>query len=275
DTGLYVQLTLADDCKLHRLLVGQDKSKIVPSVAIRQDVRGKLMDAKVAKNEWIASLRGIMQNIVRNGINEESVNAISQIFDWVDGFNKRYEVHNSGTKNPQFDDFMKEVANFVKELVATVHTSGDVWPQRVLCATHFISCLFKRWSFVTLTSTSWFSWGDSHFHQALLACRDQFARALERSGGRMDLYLNRLSDQSLRLLMKQLEMLASREEAYARELPYVRLLEMAIAVSGRLRKELPLWESKVGDPENKFFNLDAWMKLSPRSLNMLSIVEHC
>ena len=91
----------------------------------------------------------------------------------------------------------------------------------------------------------------------------------------MDLYLNRLSDQSLRLLMKQLEMLASREEAYARELPYVRLLEMAIAVSGRLRKELPLWESKVGDPENKFFNLDAWMKLSPRSLNMLSIVEHC
>ena len=84
-----MQLTLADDCKLHRLLVGQDKSKIVPSVAIRQDVRGKLMDAKVAKNEWIASLRGIMQNIVRNGINEESVNAISQIFDWVDGFNKR------------------------------------------------------------------------------------------------------------------------------------------------------------------------------------------
>lgn len=66
-----------------------DKTKSVPSVAIRQDVRGKLMDAKVAKNEWIASLRGIMQNIVYNGINEESVNAISQIFDWVDGFNKR------------------------------------------------------------------------------------------------------------------------------------------------------------------------------------------
>ena len=77
----------------------------------------------------------------------------------------------------------------------------------------------------------------------------------------MDLYLNRLSDQSLRLLMKQLEMLASREEAYARELPYVRLLEMAIAISERLRIELPLWESKVEDPENKFFNLDAWTML--------------
>lgn len=177
-----------------------------------------------------------------------------------------YEVY-TGSKNPEFDDFMKCVANFVKERILDSHSTQNTWPQRIVCATHFIGCLFKRWMFVTLKWKSWFSllgWyeTDTQFHLALKACRDQFVKCLEASKGRMHLYLQPLSDTNLRLLMEQLELVAARNEAYAKEIPYVCLLEMAIEVSGRFRTELPLKHLDEKDPLHKSFNLDSRLRWS-------------
>ena len=76
----------------------------------------------------------------------------------------------------------------------------------------------------------------------------------------MHLYLQPLSDTNLRLLMEQLELVAARNEPYAKEVPYVCLLEMAIEVSGRFRTELPLKDLDEKDPLHKSFNLDSWLR---------------
>lgn len=163
---------------------------------------------------------------------------------------------------------MKCVANFVKERILDSHSTQNTRPQRIVCATHFIGCLFKRWRFVTLKWKSWlsllgvYSEADTHFHLALKACRDQFGKCLEASKARMHLYLQPLSDTNLRLLMEQLELVAARNEPYAKEVPYVCLLEMAIEVSGRFRTELPLKDLDEKDPLHKSFNLDSWLRWS-------------
>eukprot|EP00435_Cladocopium_sp_Y103_P012109 s38_g3.t1 len=280
DTGSQLELMFADDCKLKRRLIpaqgGEKRSDAShqggrsndPGLTIlatkvedhQQYVCGILLDAKAARDSWLASLSGIMQYFIAHPNAEESMPVVHQIFDWVDGFNKRYEVLN-GKTNPLFDDFMQEVANFVRDLVRNGSGSED-GSQRLVCATHFVSCLFKRWSFVTRSVkeygrfyiTSWEV--ESRSHKALKACRDQYAQTLERNKGSMHHFLNRLSDRSLRFLMEQLESLASRQEEYTTKLPYVCLLEMAIVVSGRTRTELPLLELKVEERGHKFFNLE-------------------
>ena len=76
----------------------------------------------------------------------------------------------------------------------------------------------------------------------------------------MHLYLKLLSDSNLRLLMEQLELVAARDEPYAKEVPYACLLEMAIEVSGRFRTALPFKYLDEKDPLHKSFNLDSWLR---------------
>lgn len=57
---------------------------------------GILLDAKAARDSWLASLRGIMHYFIAHPKAEESMPAVHQIFDWVDGFNKRDLVSRGG-----------------------------------------------------------------------------------------------------------------------------------------------------------------------------------
>ena len=63
---------------------------------------------------------------------------------------------------------------------------------------------------------------------------------LRASQGQLHALMGNLGERNLRLLRRQLEALAEREEEEVKELPYARLLEMAAEISTRLHQVLPL-----------------------------------
>ncbi len=87
EAGAYFELILTEECKLQRLLYKEGK-ETNSSSATRQG-RANLMNPKEAKDSWMENLRGIVQHVVENGIGERSMNSVHEIFEWVDGFNKR------------------------------------------------------------------------------------------------------------------------------------------------------------------------------------------
>lgn len=87
EAGAYFELMLTEECKLERLLYKE--GRVTNKSSATRQGRANLMNPREAKDSWIQNLRGIVQHVVENGIEESSMNSVHQIFEWVDGFNKR------------------------------------------------------------------------------------------------------------------------------------------------------------------------------------------
>ena len=87
EAGAYFELMLTEECKLERWLYKE--GRVTNKSSATRQGRANLMNPRQAKDSWMENLRGIVQHVVENGIGESSMNSVHQIFEWVDGFNKR------------------------------------------------------------------------------------------------------------------------------------------------------------------------------------------
>ena len=232
-----ITFDLTEECVLRGLCRFSDGKEL----KTRSDHAGSshdlMRELPKARHSWESALNGIIECVLGDtNLADDTllrcVQAIHEVFQLVDEFNTRYKAHKR-FDNPEFDAFMQQVAESTSKVIRTSSRSA-----RLVLSTHFIRCLFQR--LVYISKRTYYLWRETTVYGALKQCRDNYGEMLRASQGQLHALMGNLGERNLRLLRRQLEALAEREEEEVKELPYARLLEMAAEISTRLHQVLPL-----------------------------------